>query len=79
MISLDFKARLASFVAIAKGDVPDFGFIFGLGLTPIDRGSALISWSGSMFEYFDAFAFYCAEPAESLVGQTNRLSLFACK
>jgi cyclic beta-1,2-glucan synthetase len=46
------EARLASFVAIAKGDVPTrHWFRLGRALTPVDRGSALISWSGSMFEY----------------------------
>ena len=46
------EARLASFLAIAKGDVaPDHWFRLGRALTPVGRGSALISWSGSMFEY----------------------------
>ncbi len=46
------EARLASFVAIAKGDVPArHWFRLGRPMTPVDRGSALISWSGSMFEY----------------------------
>ena len=56
------EARLASFIAIAKGDVPaSHWFRLGRALTPVGRGSALISWSGSMFEYLmpalgDAFA-----------------------
>ncbi|HWG59618.1 MAG TPA: glucoamylase family protein [Candidatus Acidoferrales bacterium] len=46
------EARLASFIAIAKGDVPaSHWFRLGRSLTPVGRGSALISWSGSMFEY----------------------------
>ena len=46
------EARLTSFIAIAKGDVPpSHWFRLGRALTPVDRGSALISWSGSMFEY----------------------------
>ena len=46
------EARLASFVAIAKGEVPArHWFRLGRAMTPVDRGSALISWSGSMFEY----------------------------
>ena len=46
------EARLASFVAIAKGEAPpSHWFHLGRALTPVDRGSALISWSGSMFEY----------------------------
>lgn len=46
------EARLASFVAIAKGDVPTrHWFHLGRTITPAGRGAALISWSGSMFEY----------------------------
>ena len=46
------EARLASFVAIARGDVPvEHWFHLGRPLTPVGRGSALVSWSGSMFEY----------------------------
>jgi cyclic beta-1,2-glucan synthetase len=46
------EARLTSFIAIAKGEVPpSHWFRLGRALTPVGRGSALISWSGSMFEY----------------------------
>ena len=46
------EARLTSFIAIAKGDIPSsHWFRLGRPLTPVGRGSALISWSGSMFEY----------------------------
>ena len=46
------EACLTSFVAIAKGDVPvSHWFRLGRALTPTDQGSALVSWSGSMFEY----------------------------
>ena len=46
------EARLASFIAIAKGDVPArHWFRLGRAVTPIAHGAALISWSGSMFEY----------------------------
>ena len=46
------EARLASFVAIAKGDVPvSHWFRLGRALTPVERDSVLVSWSGSMFEY----------------------------
>lgn len=66
------EARLASFVAIAKGDVPVRNwFHLGRSLTPVDRGSALISWSGSMFEYLMP-SLVMRAPAESLLGQTNR-------
>ncbi|TDI29634.1 MAG: hypothetical protein E2P03_09965 [Acidobacteria bacterium] len=46
------EARLASFMAIAKGDVsPRHWFLLGRALTPVGGGVTLISWSGSMFEY----------------------------
>ena len=46
------EARLASFLAIAKGDVPqEHWFRLDRQLTPIDGGRALISWTASMFEY----------------------------
>ena len=66
------EARLASFVAIAKGDVPSsHWFRLGRPLTPVGRGSALISWSGSMFEYLMP-ALVMRSPANSLLSQTYR-------
>ncbi|MGB8182903.1 MAG: glucoamylase family protein, partial [Stellaceae bacterium] len=67
------EARLASFIAIAKGDVPaPHWFHLGRTLTPIDGGSGLISWSGSMFEYLMP-SLVMRAPAGSLLEQTNRL------
>ncbi len=67
------EARLASFLAIAKGDVaPDHWFRLGRALTPVGRGSALISWSGSMFEYLMP-ALVMRAPAQSLIDHTYRL------
>ncbi len=66
------EARLASFVAIAKGDVPAQHWSrLGRALTPVDRGSALISWSGSMFEYLMP-SLVMRAPAGSLLEQTSR-------
>jgi len=46
------EARLGVFVAIAQGKVPqDAWFALGRLLTPTAGSSALLSWSGSMFEY----------------------------
>src|SRR5205085_1165688 len=46
------EARLASFVAIAKGDVQqEHWFRLGRQLTPVDGQRALISWTATMFEY----------------------------
>ena len=67
------EARLASFFAIAKGDVPArHWFRLGRGVTPVAYGAALISWSGSMFEYLMPSLIMRA-PAGSLLEQTNRL------
>ena len=67
------EARLASFIAIAKGDVPArHWFHLGRAVTPIAYGAALISWSGSMFEYLMPSLIMRA-PAASLLEQTNRL------
>lgn len=46
------EARLASFWAIAKGDVPpSHWFKLGRPETMLTAGRALVSWSGTMFEY----------------------------
>jgi cyclic beta-1,2-glucan synthetase len=46
------ECRLASFLAIAKGDVPqEHWFRLGRAITRTGGGAALVSWSGSMFEY----------------------------
>jgi cellobiose phosphorylase len=46
------EARLASFLAVAKNDVPvDHWFRLGRTLTYAAGAPALVSWSGSMFEY----------------------------
>jgi len=67
------EARLASFIAIAKGDVPArHWFHLGRAVTPIAYGAALISWSGSMFEYLMP-ALVMRAPAGSLLEQTSRL------
>jgi cyclic beta-1,2-glucan synthetase len=67
------EACLASFVAIAKGDIPPrHWFRLGRAVTPIERGAALISWSGSMFEYLMP-SLVMRAPAGSLLEQTNRL------
>ncbi len=46
------EARLASFIAIAKGDVPEMHwFHLGRSLTNVGGAPVLLSWSGTMFEY----------------------------
>ena len=46
------EARLASFIAIAKHDVPpEHWFRLGRTLIAVGGNTVLVSWSGSMFEY----------------------------
>ena len=67
------EARLASLLAIAKGDVPTrHWFRLGRAATPLDHGSALISWSGSMFEYLMP-SLVMRAPEGSLLERSNRL------
>ena len=67
------EARLASFVAIAKGDLPSrHWFRLGRTVTPVGRGAALVSWSGSMFEYLMP-SLVMRAPLGSLLEQTSRL------
>ncbi|MEO8936738.1 MAG: glucoamylase family protein [Burkholderiaceae bacterium] len=67
------EARLASLFAIAKGDVSTkHWFHLGRTSTPLAGGSALVSWSGSMFEYLMP-SLVMRAPFGSLLDQTNRL------
>ncbi|TWT05934.1 GH36-type glycosyl hydrolase domain-containing protein [Reyranella sp. CPCC 100927] len=67
------EARLASFMAIAKGDVPArHWFHLGRAAMPVAYGAALISWSGSMFEYLMP-SLVMRAPAGSLLERTSRL------
>ncbi|WP_292051552.1 glucoamylase family protein [Martelella sp.] len=67
------EARLASLFAIAKGDVETrHWFLLGRPATPLSGTSALVSWSGSMFEYLMPPLIMRA-PEGSLLAQTNRL------
>ncbi len=46
------EARLASFIAVAKNEVPlEHWFLLGRTLTYTGGRPVLVSWSGSMFEY----------------------------
>ncbi|HET8948664.1 MAG TPA: glucoamylase family protein, partial [Candidatus Polarisedimenticolia bacterium] len=67
------ESRLASFIAVGKGDVPpEHWFLLGRALTPLGRGAALVSWSGSMFEYLMPLL-VMRQPARSLLDLTCRL------
>lgn len=67
------EARLTSFVTIAKGEIPvKHWFLLSRALTPIANEAALLSWSGSMFEYLmPSLVMYT--PRESLLDRTCRL------
>ena len=66
------EARLASFVAIAKGDLPTrHWFHLGRTVTSVHSGVALISWSGSMFEYLMPYL-VMRPPPGSLLDETHR-------
>lgn len=67
------EARLASFVAIAAGDIPArHWFRLGREVTPVAHSAALVSWSGSMFEYLMP-SLVMRAPFGSLLERTNRL------
>ncbi|MGK7863897.1 GH36-type glycosyl hydrolase domain-containing protein [Falsiroseomonas sp. E2-1-a4] len=69
------EARLASFFAIAKGDVPArHWFRLGRAMVPVAHSAALLSWSGSMFEYLMP-SLVMRAPGGSLLEQTNRLAV----
>jgi cellobiose phosphorylase len=66
------EARLASYVAIAKDDVPvEHWFRLGRSLTARSRSTALVSWSGSMFEYLMPLLVMRSFP-HTLLDQTYR-------
>jgi cyclic beta-1,2-glucan synthetase len=66
------EARLASFVAIAKGDVPStHWFHLGRAATTVHRRAVLLSWSGSMFEYLMP-SLVLDTPRGTLLDQTCR-------
>jgi cyclic beta-1,2-glucan synthetase len=69
------EARLASFLAIAKGDIPTrHWFRLGRTLMPLGRSMALQSWSGSMFEYLMP-TLLMREPSGSLLALSNRAAV----
>ncbi|MGB8022535.1 MAG: glucoamylase family protein [Candidatus Nanopelagicales bacterium] len=66
------ECRLASFVAIAKGDIRTRHWTrLGRPVTAAGGGAALLSWSGSMFEYLMP-PLVMRTPATSLLSSTSR-------
>ena len=69
------EARLASFTAIAKGDArPKHWFKLDRSVTAVELGAALLSWSGSMFEYLMPLLVMRAPP-RGILSQTNELAV----
>ena len=67
------EARLTSLFAIAKGDVPtEHWFRLGRPIVEIGFRGALMSWSGSMFEYLMP-PLVMKEPQGGILNQTNKL------
>ena len=63
------EARLASFVAIAKGDVPQEHWLqLGRPLARVDGAATLLSWGGTMFEYLMP-TLLLRETPDSLMGR----------
>ena len=67
---LGSEARLASFIAIAKGDVSqDHWFHLGRALVGVGGRPTLVSWSASIFEYLMPLLFTRTYP-DTLLDQT---------
>ncbi|UVK37461.1 protein ndvB [Mesorhizobium sp. AR10] len=67
------EARLTSLFAIAKGDLPtEHWFRLGRPIVEIGFQGALMSWSGSMFEYLMP-PLVMKEPHGSILNQTSKL------
>src|SRR3546814_14353521 len=68
------EARLASYFAIAKGDIaPEHWFHLGRTITRKDTGLALVSWNGSLLEYLMPNIFLHSDPPTRL-GMMHRTS-----
>ncbi len=69
------EARLASYVAVAKGDIRTRHWrLLGRSVTTVRGGAVLLSWSGSMFEYLMP-PLVMRAPADSLLSRTERLAV----
>ena len=69
------EARLASFVAIAKGDIPEaHWFRLGRPMTSVSGIPTLLSWSATMFEYLMPLLVMRSYP-ETLLDETCRMAV----
>jgi cyclic beta-1,2-glucan synthetase len=66
------EARIASYIAIAKGDVPaEHWFRLSRRLTSIEQNEILLSWGGTMFEYLMPLLFLKSYP-DTLIDHTYK-------
>lgn len=66
------EARLLSFLAVARGEVPQkHWFSLGRSLASTPGGKALVSWSGTMFEYLMPFLVMRDFPT-TILGRSGR-------
>ncbi len=69
------ESRLASFIGIAKGDLPEaHWFHLGRLITGVDGMPTLLSWSATLFEYLMPLIFMKSYP-ETLLDQTCRMAV----
>ncbi len=69
------EARLASFIGIAKGDLPEtHWFHLGRLVTSVDGTPTLLSWSATLFEYLTPLLFMKSYPG-TLLDQTCRMAV----
>ncbi|MGE5642253.1 MAG: cellobiose phosphorylase, partial [Byssovorax cruenta] len=69
------EARIASLIAIARGDVPQSHWLYlARPLTEFDGKRALLSWSGTMFEYLMPNLFVESYP-NTLIDQSSRIAV----
>ena len=71
------EARIAAFVAVAKGDIPqESWFQMGRSHVVVDGRATLISWTGTMFEYLMPALWLRSYP-ETLLENTKQVAVFA--
>lgn len=69
------EARVASLIAIARGDVPQNHWLhLSRPITELDGKRALLSWSGTMFEYLMPNLFLESYP-NTLMDQSSRVAV----
>lgn len=69
------EARLASYLAIAKGDAPiEHWFYLGRPITRLEGRPTMLSWNGSMFEYLMP-ALFIPGHRDTLLGESEAIAV----